>query len=109
MAEADYNGNHFFSSAELGYNIRHNDISTGLSYDIQLIVGIDYGHLSTTHYTETGANSLNLSNTGVTQTTTDIRVDANLKTQIDAVGTACLHRSMLHGHRVLVTSVRKVI
>ena len=60
-ATANYDGNQFIASAELGYTYQYLHKVTGQAIDVQLNAGVNYGHLSTDSFEETGASSLNLS------------------------------------------------
>jgi uncharacterized protein with beta-barrel porin domain len=60
-ATANYDGDQFIASAELGYTYQYPHKVTGQAIDVQLNAGVNYGHLSTDSFEETGASSLNLS------------------------------------------------
>ena len=85
-AKAGYQADQLFGSMQLGYTFSHNDLYTGLTYEIQPILGFNYAHLSTAAHSETGAGSLNLTSNVLNQFTSDAVAGVNIATQIESAG-----------------------
>lgn len=82
-AKADYSGNQFMASAELGYTFQHTDQKTEQVFDIQPIAGVNYGYLRTDGFTETGAGALNLISTGETLTSLNSVLGVKISSQVE--------------------------
>ena len=85
-AKAGYQADQLFGSMQLGYTFSHNDLYTGLTYEIQPILGFNYAHLSTAAHSETGAGSLNLTTNVLNQFTSDAVAGVNIATEIESAG-----------------------